>query len=104
MVSEVKIVPKLDESDFEYLKKNNGNYRDKIDNDIMTQEPVDGELGGTKNITGDEYANDQTRNNYWWSRSFGNGSVNCSIITTKAQLKETIEKHLKKDDPKFFHK
>jgi len=34
MVSEVKIVPKLDESDFEYLKKNNGNYRDKIDNDI----------------------------------------------------------------------
>jgi hypothetical protein len=99
-----RIIPKINEADFEYLDKDGGNYKSSPDSEIATQEPVGDDMSDTKSITGDEFANDQTRNNYWWSKVYGSGMMNCNaILTTKGQLKETVEKYFD-NGPEFFYK
>jgi rubrerythrin len=68
----------IDEEDLEYLSTD-GNYKDKGDNEISTVSKVDDTYASTKNPTTDSFANTQTVQNYWLSRSRGGGrSLNCS--------------------------
>jgi hypothetical protein len=101
-----KIIPLIKEDgDYEYLKKDTGNYRDKIDNDITTTEPVEDTLAHTKSPTSDEIGNIRTRNNYWWSKTTGGGHLNCndSTVLLKKDLKEHYSK-LIEGYADFFHK
>jgi len=93
-----RIIPNIAEwkkrlgEDIEGYLEDEGNYQEKGDNEISTQSNVNGTKAGTKSITTDEYANDQTRNNYWWSRATGGRNINCNkVVTTKSALKETVQ-------------
>jgi hypothetical protein len=89
----LKIIPSITEdSDYTYLKTDNGNYRDKIDSDITTTEPVEDTLANTKSPTSDEIMNMRTRNNYWWSRSVGGSRINASRFISKKDLIEHYKK------------
>jgi hypothetical protein len=84
-----KIIPIIKEDgDYTDIKKDTGNYRDIIDSDITTTEPVEDTLAGTKSPTSDEIGNIRTRNNYWWSRTTGSRNMNCSTIVLKKDLRE----------------
>jgi hypothetical protein len=86
-----KIVPKLYELDYQYLSTNSdSNYRDKPDGEVATISKVGGKLARTKSPTSDEYQNDQTINNYWWSRTLNGKRMVCAKITKK-QLVESGE-------------
>jgi hypothetical protein len=88
-----KIIPIIKEDEnYTYLKKDVGNYRDMIDSDITTTEPVEDTLAGTKSPTSDEIGNIRTRNNYWWSRTTGSRNMNCSTIILKKDLREHYSK------------